>query len=194
MLRSVRQSICSLAGSECGTPTKTHPESSSLDSGIPPSPSVMPRSSGSVSVMDESGVEVEVKLRRSKKKKKSGRGSMIFISEEKERCNTLDKRLSKKQEFRSDTNLSEPSESSGLVNSRSLPTITGLALSVANGSEEVESARSKRDSKSVSVCLPSDRTGDRRSKGVINLLFKTKVSKPDEAKTSSEPSEPSTRF
>uniref|UniRef100_A0A9J7XTC1 Dedicator of cytokinesis 2 n=1 Tax=Cyprinus carpio carpio TaxID=630221 RepID=A0A9J7XTC1_CYPCA len=26
MLRSVRQSICSLAGSECGTPTKTHPE------------------------------------------------------------------------------------------------------------------------------------------------------------------------
>uniref|UniRef100_A0A8C1GP52 Dedicator of cytokinesis 2 n=1 Tax=Cyprinus carpio TaxID=7962 RepID=A0A8C1GP52_CYPCA len=27
MLRSVRQSICSLAGSECGTPTKTHPES-----------------------------------------------------------------------------------------------------------------------------------------------------------------------
>uniref|UniRef100_A0A8C1XPX5 Dedicator of cytokinesis 2 n=1 Tax=Cyprinus carpio TaxID=7962 RepID=A0A8C1XPX5_CYPCA len=57
MLRSVRQSICSLAGSECGTPTKTHPE------------------------------------RRSKKKKKSGRGSMIFISEEKERCNTLDKRV-----------------------------------------------------------------------------------------------------
>uniref|UniRef100_A0A8C1GNR4 Dedicator of cytokinesis 2 n=1 Tax=Cyprinus carpio TaxID=7962 RepID=A0A8C1GNR4_CYPCA len=70
MLRSVRQSICSLAGSECGTPTKTHPESmilllitsSSLDSGIPPSPSVMPRSSGSVSVMDESGVEVEVRM------------------------------------------------------------------------------------------------------------------------------------
>uniref|UniRef100_A0A8C2GBK2 Dedicator of cytokinesis 2 n=1 Tax=Cyprinus carpio TaxID=7962 RepID=A0A8C2GBK2_CYPCA len=26
MLRSVRQSICSLAGSECGTPTKTHPD------------------------------------------------------------------------------------------------------------------------------------------------------------------------
>uniref|UniRef100_A0A8C1XHA1 Dedicator of cytokinesis 2 n=1 Tax=Cyprinus carpio TaxID=7962 RepID=A0A8C1XHA1_CYPCA len=30
--------------------------------GIPPSPSVMPRSSGSVSVMDESGVEVEVRM------------------------------------------------------------------------------------------------------------------------------------
>lgn len=26
MLRSVRQSICSLAGSECATPTKTHPD------------------------------------------------------------------------------------------------------------------------------------------------------------------------
>ncbi|XP_073676283.1 dedicator of cytokinesis protein 2 [Garra rufa] len=195
MLRSVRQSICSLAGSECGTPTKTHPESLSLDSGVPPSPSII-RSSGSISVMDESGVEVEVKLRKSKKKKKPGRSSMVFISEEKERSSTLDKRLSKKQEFRSDTNLSEPSESrGGLVNSRSLPTITGLALSVANGSEELESARSKRDSKSVSVCLPSDRTGDRRSKGVINLLFKTKSSsKPDEAKTSSEPSNDATHF
>ncbi|XP_059377995.1 dedicator of cytokinesis protein 2-like isoform X1 [Carassius carassius] len=188
MLRSVRQSVCSLAGSECGTPTKTHPESISLDT--PLSPSFFPRSSGSVSVMDESGVEVEVKLRKSKKKKPK-RGSMIFISEEKERSSTLDKRLSKKQEFRSDTNLSEPSESrSGLVNSRSMPTIAGLSLSVANGSEEVESARSKRDSKSVSVCLPSDRTSDRRSKGVINLLFKSKLSsKPDESKTSSEPSD-----
>uniref|UniRef100_A0A8C2GC72 Dedicator of cytokinesis 2 n=1 Tax=Cyprinus carpio TaxID=7962 RepID=A0A8C2GC72_CYPCA len=76
MLRSVRQSICSLAGSECGTPTKTHPDrvysipnitcvsvsvcSISLD--IPLSPSIFPRSSGSVSVMDESGVEVEVRM------------------------------------------------------------------------------------------------------------------------------------
>ncbi|TRY83827.1 hypothetical protein DNTS_031967, partial [Danionella cerebrum] len=174
MLRSVRQSICSLAGSDCGTPTKTQ-ESLYADSVIPPSPSFIPRSSGSVSVMDESGVEVEVKLRKSKKKKKGSRGSMIFISEEKERCSTLDKRLSKKQEFRSDTNLSETSErGSGLVNSRSLPAITGMSLSVANGSEEGESARSKRDSKSVSMCLPSDRTSDRRSKGVINLLFKSK--------------------
>ncbi|XP_056625482.1 LOW QUALITY PROTEIN: dedicator of cytokinesis protein 2 [Triplophysa dalaica] len=192
MLRSVRQSICSLAGSECTTPTKTHPDSMSLDGGVPASPSIMPRSSGSVSVMDESGVEVEVKLRKSKKKKKIGRSSMIFISEEKERAGTLDKRLSKKQEFRSDTNLSEPIQSGSSlasINSRSLPTITGLALSVANGSEEAESARSKRDSKSVSVCLPSDRTGDRRSKGVINLLFKTKSSKTDESKSSSDPSD-----
>uniref|UniRef100_W5LA00 Dedicator of cytokinesis 2 n=1 Tax=Astyanax mexicanus TaxID=7994 RepID=W5LA00_ASTMX len=185
VLRSVRQSICSLAGSECGTPTKTHPDSVSLDA-MPLTPTSLPHSSGSISVIDESGVEVEVKLRRSKKKKKQGRGSMIFISEEKERTNTLDcKRLSKKQEFRSDTNLSEPTMESSLAssNSRSLPTITGLSLSVANGSEEIESARSRRDSKSMSVCLPSDRTSDRRSKGVINLIFKSRLSsKPEDGK------------
>ncbi|XP_060771126.1 dedicator of cytokinesis protein 2 [Neoarius graeffei] len=189
VLRSVRQSICSLAGSECGTPTKLHPDSVSLDSAAPLSPTTLPHSSGSVSVIDESGTEVEVKLRKSKKKKKQSRGSMIFISEEKERISTLDlKRLSKKQEFRSDTNLSEPSEESSLasINSRSLPTITGLALTVANGSEELESARSKRESKTMSVCLPSDRTGDRRSKGVINLFFKTKV-KSDDGKSASSP-------
>lgn len=39
---------------------------------------------------------IQVKLRKSKKKKKQGRSSMIFISEEKERMNTLDlKRVSK---------------------------------------------------------------------------------------------------
>ncbi|XP_072524754.1 dedicator of cytokinesis protein 2 [Salminus brasiliensis] len=186
VLRSVRQSICSLAGSECGTPTKSHPDSGSLDLAAPLTPTSLPHSSGSISVIDESGAEVEVKLRKSKKKKKQGRGSMIFISEEKERTNTLDcKRLSKKQEFRSDTNLSEPTEESSLAsnNSRSLPSFTGLSLTVANGSDELESARSRRDSKSMSVCLPSDRTSDRRSKGVINLLFKTRLSsKPEEAK------------
>ncbi|KAG7230329.1 hypothetical protein INR49_024433, partial [Caranx melampygus] len=74
----------------------------------------LPRSSGSVSTSTvEEGVvtvgDAEVRLRKSKKKKK--RSSMIFITEERERTNTLDcKRLSKKQEFRSDTNLSEPNE------------------------------------------------------------------------------------
>lgn len=48
----------------------------------------------------------------------------------------------------------------------------GLALTVANGSEDLDS---KRDSKNMSAHLPSDRTSDRRSKGVINLLFKSKV-------------------
>ncbi|XP_076861923.1 dedicator of cytokinesis 2 [Brachyhypopomus gauderio] len=194
VLRSVRQSVCSLAGSECGTPTKQHPDSISLDS----TPFVLPRSSGSVSVTDESGVEVEVKLRKSKKRKKHSRGSMIFISEEKERTSTLDsKRLSKKQEFRSDTNLSEPTVERSLatINSRSLPTITGLSLTVANGSEELESVRSKRDSKSLSVCLPSDRTSDRRSKGMINLIFKTRLgSKGEDGKSSDSGADGATHF
>ncbi|CAB1337106.1 unnamed protein product, partial [Coregonus sp. 'balchen'] len=148
---------------------------------------------GSVSMGDEGGAEGEVKLRNSKKRRK--RSSMIFIPEERDRTNTLDsKRLSKKQEFRSDTNLSEPGCQRNVfltnANSRSLPAITGLSLSVANGSEEAESARSRRDSKSMSVCLPGDRTADRRSKGVINLLFGTKSIKSEqqENKSSTDPS------
>ncbi|MBN3322317.1 DOCK2 protein, partial [Atractosteus spatula] len=178
MLRSYRQSLISISslGSECGTPTKLHPESF----GVPESPSsrAPPRPEDGGMVAEEP-VEGEVRLRKSKKKRK--RSSMIFISEERERQSTLDtRRLSKKQEFRSDTNLSEHSKtSSGLysINSRSLPTITGLPLSVANGAEQEGevSQRSRRDGKSLSVCL-SDRTADRRSKGVINLLFKTKLS------------------
>ncbi|KAG7465378.1 hypothetical protein MATL_G00175820 [Megalops atlanticus] len=189
MLRSYRQSIISissLGGSECSTPTKTHPDSMGApESSAPPTPT-LPRASGSISVVEEG----EVRLRKSKKRKK--RSSMIFISEEKERTSTLDcKRLSKKQEFRSDTNLSEPSEANVTLtnaNSRSLPTITGLSLSVANGGEEGETARARRDSKSVSICLPTDRTPDRRSKGVINLLFRTKLSsKSEEGKGPAEP-------
>ncbi|XP_032411020.1 LOW QUALITY PROTEIN: dedicator of cytokinesis 2 [Xiphophorus hellerii] len=193
MLRSFRQSIISISslqGSECGTPTKAH-----ADRDIPESPnawsSTLPRSSGSVSMsIGEEGVvtvgDAEVKLRKSKKKKK--RSSMIFISEERERTSTLDcKRLSKKQEFRSDTNLCEPNaENMPLTNanSRSLPAITGLSLSVAGGGEEVDAARAKRDSKNMSPSGTSDRTADRRSKGVINLLFKSKSSRSEDPKPS----------
>lgn len=48
-------------------------------------------------------------------------------------------------------------------------------MTVVGGTEEVDSTRARRDSKSMSVCGTSDRTADRRSKGVINLLFKSKV-------------------
>uniref|UniRef100_A0A672I6T9 Dedicator of cytokinesis 2 n=1 Tax=Salarias fasciatus TaxID=181472 RepID=A0A672I6T9_SALFA len=84
MLHSFRQSIIStssLQGSECMTPTKLHPDSVSA------------------SVVEEGVVTVgdtEVKLRKSKKKKK--RSSMIFITEERDRTNTLDcKRVSGRQ-------------------------------------------------------------------------------------------------
>ncbi|XP_028271443.1 dedicator of cytokinesis 2 [Parambassis ranga] len=194
MLRSFRQSIISISslqGSECGTPTKSH-----ADRDLPPeSPnswsSTLQRSSGSVSasVVEEAVVTVgdtEVRMRKSKKKKK--RSSMIFISEERERTNTLDsKRLSKKQEFRSDTNLADSNEGNVLLtnaNSRSLPAITGLSLAVVGGAEEVDSPRARRDSKSMSVCAASDRTADRRSKGVINLLFKSKSSRTEDGKPS----------
>lgn len=46
---------------------------------------------------------------------------------------------------------------------------------MVGGTEEVEITRSRRDSKSMSVCGTADRTADRRSKGVIKLLFKSKV-------------------
>lgn len=51
----------------------------------------------------------------------------------------------------------------------------GLSLVVAGCVEEAESTKSRRDSKNMSVSGTSDRTADRRSKGVINLLFKSKV-------------------
>ncbi|KAL0974067.1 hypothetical protein UPYG_G00214930 [Umbra pygmaea] len=187
VLRSFRQSvisISSLQGSECGTPTKMYP-----DSGLPDNTANILQPPGGMG--DEGVAEGEVKLRKSKKKKK--RSSMIFIPEERDRTNTLDsKRLSKKQEFRSDTNLSEPCQGNDSLtnaNSRSLPAITGLSLSVANGGEEAESARARRDSKSMSVCLPGDRTADRRSKGVINLLFGTKSNKSDQPNVKS-PNDP----
>ncbi|XP_064810528.1 dedicator of cytokinesis protein 2-like [Oncorhynchus masou masou] len=195
VLRSFRQSvisISSLQGSECGTPTKPYPDSGLPDMAAPQTPTLQ-RSSGSVSMVDEGGAEGEVKLRNSKRRRK--RSSMIFIPEERDRTNTLDSKwLSKKQEFRSDTNLSEPGSQENVfltnANSRSLPAITGQSLSVANGSEEAESARFRRDSKSMSVCLPGDRTADRRSKGVINLLFGTKSNKSEQQsnKSSTDPS------
>ncbi|KAI4819133.1 hypothetical protein KUCAC02_004410 [Chaenocephalus aceratus] len=96
------------------------------------------------------------------------------------------KRLSKKQEFRSDTNLCEPNEGSvslSNANSRSLPAITGLSLAVVAGMEDVDSVRARRDSKSMSVCGTSDRTADRRSKGVINLNLQVQGSNGNSSKS-----------
>ena len=61
----------------------------------------------------------------------------------------------------------------------------GLSLAVVGGTEEVDSPRARRDSKSMSVHGTCDRTADRRSKGVINLLFKSKV-RPSELMQSTE--------
>ncbi|MGH0116442.1 UNVERIFIED_CONTAM: hypothetical protein FKN15_017092 [Acipenser sinensis] len=103
--------------------------------------------------------------------------------------------MSKKQEFRSDTNLSEHSEPLGArallkqsLNSRSMPTIPEL------------SQRAKRDSKSMSVSIPierppterppTERAPDRKSKGMMNIFFKSKLANkaPEDGKQTTEQS------
>ncbi|KAK1161120.1 dedicator of cytokinesis protein 2-like [Acipenser oxyrinchus oxyrinchus] len=215
MLRSYRQSIISLSsmGSECGTPTKIFP-----DSVVSPRPqcSAVPLQAGGDSGRGGSLSGGEVKLRKSKKRKK--RSSVIFVGEEKREAELESKRMSKKQEFRSDTNLSEHSEPLGArallkqsLNSRSMPTIPGVAFSVVNGSdlEDPElSQRAKRDSKSMSLSIPmerppterppTERAPDRKSKGMMNLFFKNKLSNkaPEDGKHSTEqsPDPTSTQF
>ncbi|CAF94619.1 unnamed protein product, partial [Tetraodon nigroviridis] len=108
ILRSIRHSIISISslqGSDCQMPTKPYADSLQLLGSFS-----VPAAAWSSTTVEETVVtvgETEVKMRKSKKKKK--RSSMVFITEERERTSTLDcRRLSKKQEFRSDTNLSEP--------------------------------------------------------------------------------------
>ncbi|XP_028669046.2 dedicator of cytokinesis protein 2-like [Erpetoichthys calabaricus] len=203
MLRTYRQSVISMSsvGSDCGTPMKTMADSTLL-------PDTFVTSKTEETQSEETpSAEVEVKMRRTKKRSK--RSSVIVTGDERSVADLHSKRLSKKLEFRSDTNLSDSAElQSGVYllkdhhNSRSLPTITGLALSVL-GNTDLEthevSQRNRRDSKSISVCLPPergtlDRTADRRSKGVINLFFKQKVSYKvsEEGKQSSDQSQEQT--
>ncbi|XP_077465336.1 dedicator of cytokinesis 2 [Stigmatopora argus] len=182
VLRSLRRSVVSvssLQGSECATPTKL-----AVDGDFP-NESLAGTTAASRSDEAMPAGDAEVKLRKGKKKKK--RSSMIFITEEREQSNG--KRLSKKQEFCSDTNLRDSVDGNGSLagaNSRSLPAITGLSLTVSGGADEAETSRARRDSKSASLCVTSDRTLDRRSKGVMGIFFKSKSSKADDATTTSE--------
>ncbi|ELW66240.1 Dedicator of cytokinesis protein 2 [Tupaia chinensis] len=129
MLRSYRQmSIISLASmnSDCSTPSKATSESFDLELAPPKTPKVEqeePISPGSTLP--------EVKLRRSKKRTK--RSSVVF-ADEKAAAESELKRLSRKHEFMSDTNLSEhvaiPPRASVLSQmsfaSQSMPTIPGM--------------------------------------------------------------------
>ncbi|XP_068133503.1 dedicator of cytokinesis protein 2 isoform X2 [Hyperolius riggenbachi] len=137
MLRSYRQisiiSMSSSIGSECNTPSKPVTESFDLEVGMS-KPKPQGHDDGSVSVTSEN----EVKLRRSRKKTK--RSSVVFVDEK----TSESKRLSRKQEFMSDTNLSDhthvaaPQTTSVLKQmsfaSRSMPTIPASTFSIANGS------------------------------------------------------------
>uniref|UniRef100_H3BDM0 Dedicator of cytokinesis 2 n=1 Tax=Latimeria chalumnae TaxID=7897 RepID=H3BDM0_LATCH len=189
MLRSYRQrSIISLSsmGSECGTPTKLTPESSNVEATIPKNPDPTSEKNN----LPQITVDVEVKLRKPKKRFK--RSSVVFADEKNSvlDLNPESKRLSKKQEFRSDTNLSERVEKQPRNSmlkqmsfaSRSMPTITGPTLSIVNGSiPEGQGSNqniSKRLSQPALLYAPEEKEGDRKpaTKNKVNLFFKTMLS------------------
>ncbi|KAF7470572.1 Hypothetical predicted protein [Marmota monax] len=173
MLRSYRQmSIISLASmnSDCSTPSKTTSESFDLELAPPKTPKVEeePISPGSTLP--------EVKLRRSKKRSK--RSSVVF-ADEKAAAESELKRLSRKHEFMSDTNLSEhatiPHRMSILSQmsfaSQSMPTIPALTLSVAGVPGLEETNVSPRLSQTFLHLSDGDKKTLKRKK--VNQFFKT---------------------
>uniref|UniRef100_I3MRQ1 Dedicator of cytokinesis 2 n=1 Tax=Ictidomys tridecemlineatus TaxID=43179 RepID=I3MRQ1_ICTTR len=173
MLRSYRQmSIISLASmnSDCSTPSKTTSESFDLELAPPKTPKVEeePISPGSTLP--------EVKLRRSKKRSK--RSSVVF-ADEKAAAESELKRLSRKHEFMSDTNLSEhatiPQRMSILSQmsfaSQSMPTIPALTLSVAGVPGLEETNVSPRLSQTFLHLSDGDKKTLKRKK--VNQFFKT---------------------
>ncbi|XP_075065915.1 dedicator of cytokinesis protein 2 isoform X2 [Mixophyes fleayi] len=182
MLRSYRQmSIISMSsiGSDCGTPSKLATESFDLE--VTTSKFKLQENKGdSVQVTGET----EVKLRRSRKKNK--RSSVVFAEEKPvvESPVSQTKRLSRKQEFMSDTNLSDhaavPQNASALKQmsfaSRSMPTIPALTLSVANGPAcEDQNQIHRLSQPNIGGFEPDKRMG---KKSIMNQFFKTmRVSK-----------------
>ncbi|ELK28896.1 Dedicator of cytokinesis protein 2 [Myotis davidii] len=178
MLRSYRQmSIISMASmnSDCSTPSKTTSESFDLE--LPP-----PRAQKAepVEPISPPGSTLpEVKLRRSKKRAK--RSSVVFADEKAAAESDL-KRLSRKHEFMSDTNLSEhaavPPRASVLSQmsfaSQSMPIIPAFTLSVAAVPGTEDGSRSPRLSQTF---LPFSE-GDKHDKKTlkrkkVNQFFKT---------------------
>uniref|UniRef100_H0WLI3 Dedicator of cytokinesis 2 n=1 Tax=Otolemur garnettii TaxID=30611 RepID=H0WLI3_OTOGA len=174
MLRSYRQmSIISLASmnSDCSTPSKATSDSFDLELAPPKTPRVEqeePISPGSTLP--------EVKLRRSKKRTK--RSSVVFADEKSSAESDL-KRLSRKHEFMSDTNLSEhtaiPPKASILSQmsfaSQSMPTIPALTLSVAGVPGLDEANTSPRLSQTFLHLSDGDKKTLKRKK--VNQFFKT---------------------
>ncbi|XP_044136813.1 dedicator of cytokinesis protein 2 isoform X2 [Bufo gargarizans] len=175
MLRSYRQmSIISLSSmaSDCSTPKKSSAESFVLET----SKSKPRESEGDPSPVSS---EPDVKLRRSRKKNK--RSSVVFADEKtsSEAYLSESKRLSRKQEFMSDTNLSDhataPQGTSVLKQmsfaSRSMPTIPALTLSVANGPTYEDQNQCQRMSQTNAGTLESDKRIAK--KGKMNQFFRT---------------------
>ncbi|XP_021095427.1 dedicator of cytokinesis protein 2 isoform X2 [Heterocephalus glaber] len=178
MLRSYRQmSIISLASmnSDCSTPSKATSDNFDLELAPPKTPKAEqeePISPGSTLP--------EVKLRRSKKRTK--RSSVVFADEKATADSDL-KRLSRKHEFMSDTNLSEhtaiPPRMSILSQmsfaSQSMPTIPG-------GSGLDEANTSPRPSQTF--LHPSDSDKKTLTRKKVNQFFKTMLASrsPEEGK------------
>lgn len=182
MLRSYRQmSIISMASlnSDCSTPSKATSESFDLEMAPPKTPKVEheePISPGSTLP--------EVKLRRSKKRAK--RSSVVFADEKPSAESDL-KRLSRKHEFMSDTNLSEHvavAPRASILSqmsfaSQSMPTIPALTLSVVGMPGMDEANASPRLSQTFLPLSDGDKKTLKRKK--VNQFFKTMLAgKPTE--------------
>uniref|UniRef100_UPI00398F705B dedicator of cytokinesis protein 2-like isoform X1 n=1 Tax=Pristiophorus japonicus TaxID=55135 RepID=UPI00398F705B len=168
MLRSYRQvSMISLSSinAEISTPTKVITDSAIPDSPRPRTPIPRTEEKAPDRVIKEEG---EIKLRRERKRQK--RSSVVFADSKAEPSGS--KRLSRKQEFRSDTNLSDNVEkrpTSMLKQmsfaSRSVPTIPALIFAVANGGEEqtFDENAMKRMSQQMFVLTPDENEGEKKS-------------------------------
>ncbi|KAM4676967.1 dedicator of cytokinesis protein 2 [Discoglossus pictus] len=179
MLRSYRQmSIISMSsvGSDCCTPNKAANESFDLDATTTKA-KYQDTEVNSLQV----NTDTEVKLRRSRKKNK--RSSVVFADEKPAQESSLSdsKRLSRKHEFMSDTNLSGhvavPQIPSVLKQmsfaSRSMPTIPGLTLSAINGpSSEDQNLSHRMSQHNISPVSEGDKKTLRKSK--VNQFFKAK--------------------
>ncbi|XP_069755178.1 dedicator of cytokinesis protein 2-like [Narcine bancroftii] len=184
MLRSYRQvSMISLSSinSESSISAKGIVDSIvSPDSPRPKTPILKAEEKAPEQAIKEEG---EIKLRKERKRQK--RSSVVFADNKSEP--TESKRLSRKQEFMSDTNLSDPVEkrpSSMLKQmsfaSRSMPTIPALIFAVANGGEEqtFEQNAMKRLSQPMFMIAPEENEGEKKGsvRGKKALFFKYRLS------------------
>nr|XP_033783137.1 dedicator of cytokinesis protein 2 isoform X1 [Geotrypetes seraphini] len=189
MLRSYRQiSIISVTSmnSDCSTPTKPVSESFQLEA-----TNTKSLSCEGEDILLQVRKEPEVKLRRSRKKLK--RSSVLFADEKAAADLALPnmKQLSRKQEFRSDTNLSEHAATAPKallkqmsLASRSMPTIPALTLSVVDSVCE-ELSMPQRLSQQFSIASEGERKTLKKNK--VNQFFKTMLtSKGEDGKQTSE--------
>ncbi|XP_053321341.1 dedicator of cytokinesis protein 2 [Spea bombifrons] len=177
MLRSYRQmSIISMSstGSDCCTPNKSATESFELEV-----VTTKARHEETEITTFQVNAETDVKLRRSRKKTK--RSSVVFADEKTPPESSVSdtKRLSRKHEFMSDTNLSDRDATPQVLSvlkqmsfaSRSMPTIPAFTLSVVNGPSSEDQNQSNRLSQQNIASFEGDKKTIKKNK--VNQFFKT---------------------